>query len=85
MLAVVYVIGQLMAMTARQLVHAAFGFVLFWALWHAFMRHENQLHAGRVSRYTAAGMVVGHAPSKRQFCNEFPYAGHRCVPGVRAP
>jgi len=57
MFAVLYMICQCVALTARQVAHGFLGLIILWIGWHAFMVHERHLHTGISNRLPAASHV----------------------------
>jgi hypothetical protein len=57
MFALLYMICQFVALTARQVAHGFLGLIILWVGWHAFMVHELHLHAGISNSRPSAGQV----------------------------
>jgi hypothetical protein len=67
MFAVLYMICQFVALTARQVAHGFLGLIILWIGWHAFMVHERHLHAG-ISNGPPAASHVGVALTTCRDC-----------------
>jgi len=86
MFALLYMICQLVALTARQVAHGFLGLIILWVGWHAFMVHERHLHAG-ISNGLPAASHVGVALTICRDCPSRDSNGHifRRVSDVSSP
>jgi len=67
MFAVLYMLCQFVALTARQVAHGFLGLIILWIGLHAFMVHERHLHTG-ISNGPPAASHVGVASTNCRDC-----------------
>ncbi len=87
MFSFLYVIVQIMALTAKQLAHGLLGLGLLWFGWHTFMAHEAHLHTGTKRGEPTSGHVVAIAPTPGRDClsRVSKRSGERCLSGGSPP